>query len=679
MFRKVCQALGLLMALCYGQNVRAQSLDALNLRLQSAQAQHVDSVFALVNRLQQPGATALSKDAQHLINCYVVGAYTRSCRYEKALLLFEQLMEETLPGTALRARALSKGARLYYRLPNSEQASIYLKRSIALYDSLELPVEKLWAVLYHLGPLKASDAQEAMEKVLEGLELLEHLEAPMLRRWYLFELALLNKTLGNQQESERIVNGLLVETEAQKERYLRTQLLSFQANLLPAEGRKERFMKVLKAFHELRDHFNEAQVYMRLSISDLSKSREEALQYLSYATALSDSLQMKVPQLPLFQSWHYPALGQHKKAIRLARQTYDLAPLWGRKKNAYQASTNLSNFYAELGQYDSAYFFQRKATGTLKSIAPQQSAVLAGRMEAQMATRALLEEQEKTAAQEALLLSQEIRQQKHNRNAFIAAAIFLAVVLLYIVKNYLKHKKLGRLLQGQKKDLEQLDRLNKEVFSVIAHDFKGPMLTMGILADALSDAQQKQHLLLYQNDLKSQVQQTELMLENLLNWARAELSIEPGTAKGCNPYWVCQEVLNDVAKIAEKKNIRFESQLPREETLPIHADVLRIVWRNLIGNAIKFSPINTTVEIGWDTVRKTLFVKDQGAGMSQDLQQKIFTQSVLSEPGTQYETGFGLGLFISHTLLQKSGWWIKVQSALNEGSVFQFGPQMSAA
>jgi len=679
MFRKVCLALGLLMALCYVPQVKAQSLDALHLRLQSAQAQHVDSLFALIHHLQKTGSSPLGNDEQQLVNCYLVEAYTLSCSYDKAQALFERLMTHTDGGTPLRARVLISGARLHYRLPNSEQATTYLERSIALCDSLQLPLEKLWADLYLLAQLKASNGRLAMEKVLEALELLEEKEAPLLRRWYLYELAMLHRNLGNEQEALRIVEEQLAETKALKESYVRTQFASFHANLMPLEGRKKRFIQLAKDFHAFRDYYNEAQVYMRLSLVDLRTSTEEALYHLAIAKRLSDSLNMKVPQLPLFQSWHYVSMGQLNKGIRLAQQTLKLAPLWGRKKIAYQACDNLARFYAQANQYDSAYYFQTEAAHIFKEIAPQQSAVLAGRMEAQMATKALLEEQEKTAAQKAMLLSQEIKQQKYSRNAFIAAALFLVVILVYIVKNYLKHKKLNSLLQTQKKDLEQLDRLNKEVFSVIAHDFKGPMLTMGILADALSDAQQKQHLLLYQNDLKNQVQQTELMLENLLNWARAELSIDPGTAKGCNPYWICQEVLNDVAGIAAKKNIKLKSQLPEQENLPIHADVLRIVWRNLIGNAIKFSQANRTVEIGWDSAKKTLFVKDQGAGMSQDLQQRLFTQSVMSEPGTQYETGFGLGLFISHTLLQKSGWWIKVQSALNQGSVFQFGPQISAA
>lgn len=666
--------------LCGSHWLRANTMDSLELKLQIAQAQHVDSLLSLIDRMGSSPNQTIGSDGKLLAKCFLVEAYVQACEYDQATALFEGLLSTTPPGTELRAKALSSGARLYYRLPNAALANRHTERSIALYDSLQLPIKKLWASLYHLGPLKSSNAQKAMEKVLDALSILKRYDAPLLERWYLFELALLNQNLGNKQEAERIVAQLLKETKALNEAYLKTQLLSFKANLLPAEERKKQFLEVAHRFHQLRDHFNEAQVYMRLSLSDMSKSSEEALRYLGHATTLSDSLQIPIAQLPLFQSWHYAALGQSKKGIRLAKETLNMASRWGRRKNAYQASDNLARFYAEIHQYDSAYHYQSMAARILREISPRESAVLAGRMEAKMATEALLEEQKKTAAQQALLHEKELNQQKWVRNIWTGASLLLVAVLALIIRNYLRQKRSKALVERQKQDLERLDQLNREVFSVIAHDFKGPMVTMGILANTLSSVvQPTPNLIIYQNDLKSQIEQTQLMLENLLNWARAELAVSPQTAPICEPHAICEEILHDVKSIAYEKQVQLENHLPSKATAPIHADVLRIVWRNLIGNAVKFSRPSQKVVIGFKEGENTFFVEDHGVGIPNELQDQLFQQSVVSEPGTEFETGFGLGLFISHELLHKSGWWIEAKSVIDQGSTFQFGPQKLTA
>ncbi len=87
----------------------------------------------------------------------------------------------------------------------------------------------------------------------------------------------------------------------------------------------------------------------------------------------------------------------------------------------------------------------------------------------------------------------------------------------------------------QKRDLDRLNQLNKQIFSIISHDFRGPLISMNILVDTLKGAQiDERRMHAYLKDIGNQISQTTNVLDNLLNWARAELQIDlsekPSTA-----------------------------------------------------------------------------------------------------------------------------------------------------
>jgi len=156
----------------------------------------------------------------------------------------------------------------------------------------------------------------------------------------------------------------------------------------------------------------------------------------------------------------------------------------------------------------------------------------------------------------------------------------------------------------------------------------------------------------------------------LLNWARVELEIGVKDDITSRPYQIVEE-LNKVFEVKlDEKQLKIINNVPEETSLTIHPDLLRIVLRNLLSNAIKYSHKQSFIDIGYDVSQQKITIKDSGLGMDKAELKSLFSQPVFSQIGTEHETGFGIGLYITAELLRKIGWSIEVQSEKGKGTTF---------
>jgi len=228
---------------------------------------------------------------------------------------------------------------------------------------------------------------------------------------------------------------------------------------------------------------------------------------------------------------------------------------------------------------------------------------------------------------------------------------------------------------------QQLEQSNKEkdkFFSIIAHDLKSPFNGILGLSEMLRDEAKDldtDSIVKYANLIHSSTQHTFELLKNLLEWARMQQGRIPFTPKPFLLNNLVNHEIKGLLNVANQKNIELINGLRENVTLTADENMIRTVLRNLVANAIKFTPKNGKIKIdaqpGSSAVEVS--VSDTGLGMSQETIAKLFKiETSFTKKGTENETGTGLGLILCKEFIEKHSGRIWVESKEGQGSIFSF-------
>ncbi|NJM15956.1 MAG: HAMP domain-containing histidine kinase [Bacteroidales bacterium] len=162
------------------------------------------------------------------------------------------------------------------------------------------------------------------------------------------------------------------------------------------------------------------------------------------------------------------------------------------------------------------------------------------------------------------------------------------------------------------------------------------------------------------------------LLENLLQWARAQSGSISFNPEPISPGQLADSAFKLLQLHADKKKITLINQC---EDITIYADqdMISTVIRNLVSNAIKFSPRDKKIMVSASQSPKgsTIVVEDQGIGIAPEIKSQLFKlDRSISTPGTEKETGTGLGLILCQEFIEKHGGSIWVDSEPGKGSRF---------
>lgn len=360
-----------------------------------------------------------------------------------------------------------------------------------------------------------------------------------------------------------------------------------------------------------------------------------------------------------------------KEAIQNYETAVDMAENAHLPLEESDALQELILAYESVGDYKKAFQAQRR----LKAISDSVFTVQKVKNVAAIEKKLRLSEKEKTIALQKLSMEEGARRQEANERRMtwlIAGASLLVIGLFFTVFIYLRTERQKREIEKQKTTVERLNILSQKIFSVIAHDFKSPLITLQMLTDLLDrDHISQSELNAYTADVRNQITQSHQILENLLNWARTELNLSQRSNSSSDPFLISGEIERELHLMAAKKNITISNKVPENQLLKIPPDILRIIIRNLVSNAIKYSHEKSEVTIGLSTPGG-IYVKDEGVGIDHSKMSELFTGTVKSKLGTFNETGFGLGLHITHELLGKFNGKIRVEKNIPSGTVFIF-------
>ena len=132
-----------------------------------------------------------------------------------------------------------------------------------------------------------------------------------------------------------------------------------------------------------------------------------------------------------------------------------------------------------------------------------------------------------------------------------------------------------------------------------------------------------------------------------------------------------QDNINQFSTKAQEKNLTLINDIPEDLVIHTEKDRLNFIIRNLISNAIKYTPIDGKIQIHYKQESgNKISITDSGIGMEQAKLDKLFSGRIVSKLGTKGEKGSGIGLLLCKEFAHNLGATLEVISKVNEGSTF---------
>ena len=233
-------------------------------------------------------------------------------------------------------------------------------------------------------------------------------------------------------------------------------------------------------------------------------------------------------------------------------------------------------------------------------------------------------------------------------------------------------------IQKYSEELQEMNSTKDKFFSIIAHDLKSPFNSiMGLSGIIKNEAKNLDITTIeqYAEVIHSTSSQTYRLLENLLDWARIQQSQITFRPVSIVLNEVITEVFGLMIEKSTSKNIKLTNLVPDQLRVSADEDMLKTIIRNLVSNALKFTPTNGNIEI--KAMEKPdeieIAIKDTGIGIKKEDIDKLFKiGSNYSQQGTENESGTGLGLVLCKEFVEKHSGKIWVESEEGKGSTFKF-------
>ncbi|HEY5591112.1 MAG TPA: PAS domain S-box protein [Paludibacter sp.] len=246
-----------------------------------------------------------------------------------------------------------------------------------------------------------------------------------------------------------------------------------------------------------------------------------------------------------------------------------------------------------------------------------------------------------------------------------------------VTRDITRRKLVEAEIQLKNEDLQRINAEKDKFFSIIAHDLRGPFSAFFALTELLAEGFSTMEQLDIQNlaiSMRKSAGNLFSLLENLLMWSRMQRGLDMFVPElhVLRPKILQSLVL--VMEDASKKEIKVNFDIPADLVVFADSNMLDVIIRNLVSNAVKFTPIGGSVTISakqYSNKPILISIKDTGIGMSKKMINNLFRLDVnTSRRGTEGELSSGLGLILCRDFVEKHGGVLRVESEEGKGSTF---------
>ncbi len=226
------------------------------------------------------------------------------------------------------------------------------------------------------------------------------------------------------------------------------------------------------------------------------------------------------------------------------------------------------------------------------------------------------------------------------------------------------------------KKLLAINSQKDKIMSIIGHDLKTPFHQVISLSQILKEGIQdfsKEDMLTLLDDMSHASENGMKTLQDLLNWAKGQRENVVVNLENLHLSPLIDSIIQSLRLSAAAKQLRFITSIPEGALIYADEKMVTVAFRNLLTNAIKFSRPGgkiTVTYVSKDDYAKIIFT-DEGIGMEEKDMKKLLTGGINdSRPGTNGETGSGLGLMLCREMIINNKGSIEVNSQPGKGTTF---------
>lgn len=253
------------------------------------------------------------------------------------------------------------------------------------------------------------------------------------------------------------------------------------------------------------------------------------------------------------------------------------------------------------------------------------------------------------------------------------------IQFMVIIDDITKLKQAEDSYKKLNKKLNEANEQKSQFISILSHDIRARIVEISTSICLIEKHKFKDFEQKYFKLLKRGVDNTLLLLDELLKWGRIIVGKEQINQKAFKAEEVFDETKSLFSDSLQAKNIKLEIDHPKDIQIKADRNLFSVLVRNLINNAIKFSYNNSSIQIStkivYNSKQKLIeyCFSDAGIGIKRECLKELFTSYNKNlSMGTNGERGTGFGLLLCKEIVEKHNGLIWVESKLGKGSRFYF-------
>ena len=356
-------------------------------------------------------------------------------------------------------------------------------------------------------------------------------------------------------------------------------------------------------------------------------------------------------------TYYFKKKNNTKTALDYLLKSYKLSKESNAFEYIFTSSDLLSEIYLKEKQISAAYSFLKESMSYQDSLKKSESKITVQNLQIR---NDLEKNQEKLS-----LTEKDNKKNKLIKNIFIAGSFLL---IIFLASLYFLYNKVVK----QKKELQIVNATKDKLFSIISHELRSPFhILRGYLWMISNKAISLEQFQTASGALTKEVDNIFLALENLLNWAKAQMNGIIVKPVSIDAHELTEDILKIYNELAKEKAIQLCNNIPENLQFVCDRHHADLIIRNCINNALKFTRENGVIILECNTNQQFVNIRiiDNGIGIAKEKISSLFSiEKHFSEQGTKGEKGTGLGLLLCKEFIEKNNGMIRINSQLNKGT-----------